>query len=79
MYEGGEVASAAGQREHSTQAFSEKTGAGMMTGNVKSDPTLEDPRCVFQLMKRHYARYTPEMVEKICGIRRTTSSRSPRR
>ncbi len=32
------------------------------------DLTLEDPRCVFQTLKRHYARYTPEMVEKVCGI-----------
>src|SRR4051812_26475628 len=68
-YEGGEVASAAGLREHATQAFDEKTGAGMLTGAVESDPSLEDPRCVFQLMKRHYSRYTPEMVEKICGVK----------
>jgi formate dehydrogenase major subunit len=68
MYEGGEVAAAAGQREHSTQAFSDRTGAGMMVGNVKSDPTLEHPRCIFQIMKRHYARYTPEMVERVCGV-----------
>jgi formate dehydrogenase major subunit len=68
MYEGGEVAAAAGAREHSTQAFSDRTGAGMMTGNVRSDPTLQHPRCVFQILKRHYARYTPEMVERICGI-----------
>ena len=32
------------------------------------DLTLRNPRCVFQLLKRHYARYTPEMVEKVCGI-----------
>jgi formate dehydrogenase major subunit len=31
------------------------------------DKTLEDPRCVFQLLKAHVARYTPEMVERICG------------
>jgi formate dehydrogenase major subunit len=31
------------------------------------DPTLQNPRCVFNLMKAHYARYTPEIVEKICG------------
>ncbi|RIX47398.1 MAG: formate dehydrogenase-N subunit alpha [Rhodocyclales bacterium GT-UBC] len=36
-------------------------------GYVKTDPTLQDPRCVYQLMKQHYSRYTPEMVEKICG------------
>jgi formate dehydrogenase major subunit len=31
------------------------------------DPTLENPRCVFNLMKAHYARYTPEIVERVCG------------
>jgi formate dehydrogenase major subunit len=67
-YEGGAVASAAGQREHASQAFEEETGAGMMTGKVKRDPTLQHPRCVFQILKRHFGRYTPEMVEQICGI-----------
>jgi formate dehydrogenase major subunit len=32
------------------------------------DPTLQDPRCVFQVLKRHFARYTPELVEQECGI-----------
>jgi formate dehydrogenase major subunit len=36
-------------------------------GRPKTDPTLEDPQCVFQIVKRHYARYTPEMVERVCG------------
>jgi formate dehydrogenase major subunit len=31
------------------------------------DETLQHPRCVFQVLKRHYARYTPEMVERACG------------
>jgi formate dehydrogenase major subunit len=31
------------------------------------DPTLQHPRCVFQLLKKHVDRYTPEMVEQICG------------
>jgi formate dehydrogenase major subunit len=34
----------------------------------KRDETLQDPRCVYQVMKRHFARYTPEMVEKYCGV-----------
>ena len=33
-----------------------------------SDPTLQDPRCVYQVLKRHFARYTPEMVERGCGV-----------
>jgi formate dehydrogenase major subunit len=32
------------------------------------DQTLEDRHCVFQTLRRHFSRYTPEMVEKICGI-----------
>jgi formate dehydrogenase major subunit len=36
-------------------------------GTPKTDPTLRNPRCVFQLLKKHYSRYTPEMVEQICG------------
>jgi len=36
-------------------------------GYVKTDPTLTDPRTVYQLLKLHYARYTPEMVERVCG------------
>ncbi len=34
----------------------------------KQDLTLEHPRCVFQLLKRHFSRYTPELVEKYCGV-----------
>ena len=33
-----------------------------------TDPTLQHPRCVFQVLKRHFSRYTPEMVEEVCGI-----------
>src|SRR4029079_4053487 len=36
-------------------------------GFVKTDPTLADPHCVYQLLKQHYSRYTPEMVERVCG------------
>ncbi len=32
------------------------------------DPTLQNPRCVFQLLKKHVDRYTPETIEKICGV-----------
>lgn len=37
-------------------------------GEIPSDPTLQHPRCVYQILKRHYARYTPEMVERVCGV-----------
>ena len=38
-------------------------------GFAKIDETLQDPRSVFQLMKAHYARYTPEKVSDICGCK----------
>ena len=67
-YEGGEMPSAAGVREHSAQAFEDTTGAGMLVGEVSRDDTLQHPRCVFQILRRHFSRYTPEAVERICGI-----------
>jgi len=36
-------------------------------GYVRTDPTFAHPRCVYNLLKQHYSRYTPEMVERICG------------
>ena len=36
-------------------------------GEPPRDPTLQHPRCVFQLLKRHFARYTPEVVSQVCG------------
>ena len=32
-----------------------------------TDPTLQHPRCVYQILKRHFARYTPEFVSQVCG------------
>ncbi len=32
------------------------------------DPSLEHPRSVFQVLRRHFARYTPELIEQSCGI-----------
>ena len=40
---------------------------GQLTKPPRTDPTLQHPRCVFQILRRHYARYTPEMVEQVCG------------
>jgi formate dehydrogenase major subunit len=37
-------------------------------GQPLIDPTLQHPRCVLSLLRRHFARYTPEMVEAVCGV-----------
>jgi formate dehydrogenase major subunit len=44
--------------------------AAPLPGKVDVDLTLQNPNCVFQLLKKHYSRYTPEMVERITGIPR---------
>jgi formate dehydrogenase major subunit len=65
-YEGAEVGAAAGQREAFTGSpFSERA---TQTGAERFDTTLRHPRCVYQIVKRHFSRYTPEMVEEVCGI-----------
>jgi formate dehydrogenase major subunit len=83
-YEGLEVQAASGERDQeyeertgggnaaiSSSGRSESTGSGGMAigeGEPERDPTLMHPRCVWQILKRHYSRYTPEMVRETCGI-----------
>jgi formate dehydrogenase major subunit len=70
-YEGMNVASDMGERAPMWAAGEQhgSGGAQLEHGRPPSvDPTLEHPRCVFQILKRHYARYTPEMVERVCGV-----------
>src|SRR5690348_8812093 len=37
----------------------------------RTDPSMQDPHCVLQILKRHFARYTPELVEQVTGCPRT--------
>src|SRR5689334_11791201 len=74
MYEGMEVHGSAGQREQSFKATKgEQSGHGGHGGGLhhgeppSEDPDLSHPRCVFQILKRHYQRYTPEFVAETCG------------
>jgi formate dehydrogenase major subunit len=68
MFEGGDVDKWSGDDEHSTQAFTDRTAVGTDPHDIPRDPTLQHPRCVFQVLRRHYSRYTPEMVQRVCGI-----------
>jgi formate dehydrogenase major subunit len=43
-------------------------GGGTFHGTPERDDRLEHPRCVFQVLKRHFSRYTPDKVAEICGI-----------
>jgi len=72
QYEGVETPATAHHGE-SDAALGERHGShGGQTGGLprRLDPTLQHPRCVFQLLKKHFARYTPEVVEELCGVPR---------
>jgi formate dehydrogenase major subunit len=76
-YEGMEPHGSAGQREEGFKNGSDHKGEQVGKGGggahlhhgepPEEDETLQDPRCVFQIVKRHYARYTPEFVAETCG------------
>ncbi|MBB2939985.1 formate dehydrogenase major subunit [Amycolatopsis bartoniae] len=86
QYDGAEVQAASGQRDQEWNrrtgkgASVSQAGRGEAHGSggaeIQSEPqvdlTLEHPRCVFQILRRHFARYTPEMVEQICGVPQDT-------
>jgi formate dehydrogenase major subunit len=76
QYAGTDVHGAAGEREQgfaAGQARGEQAGHGGHGSGLshgappETDDTLQHPRCVFQILKRHFARYTPEFVAETCG------------
>ncbi len=72
-YEGVRMQAAAGEREQGMEPEGGERshgahGSGLSSRSPQTDPTLEHPRCVFQVLRRHFARYTPELVEEVCGI-----------
>ncbi len=52
------------KRDYDKSSWDYKMGPD---GFVQTDPTLQDPRCVWNLLKAHVDAYTPEMVERVCG------------
>ncbi|MDT0264515.1 formate dehydrogenase, partial [Jatrophihabitans lederbergiae] len=54
--------------KESARGHSHGSGGPTIVGTPRTDPTLQHPRCVYQILRRHFARYTPEMVQDICGI-----------
>jgi formate dehydrogenase major subunit len=76
QYEDMPVHASAGQRKGGS-AYGERHGGhggsvgdGLKHGHAPHrDMSLQHPRCVFQILKRHFARYTPETVAQTCGIK----------
>jgi formate dehydrogenase major subunit len=50
--------------KYNKDTWSYQTGGD---GVIKKDPSFKDPNCVFQLLKKHYSRYTIDLVSKISG------------
>ncbi len=68
-----EQEAAAGKKEQDADVSGEQAhgvhGIDLNKGEPpETDPDMEHPRCVFQILKRHYSRYTPELVERLCGV-----------
>src|ERR1700712_418633 len=73
--DGGEIEAPGNGQEHGENAADRMAGHALGEGGpplaharVRRDETLRHPQTVFQILKRHYARYTPEMVRDACGI-----------
>jgi formate dehydrogenase major subunit len=56
------------EAHESARAHAAGSGGPSVPRKGTRDETLQHPNCVFQILKRHFARYTPEMVQQICGI-----------
>ncbi len=61
--EGGWGYEESGDRKNTT----ENNGPEGASRTPDTDPSLQNPHCVFQILKRHFARYTPEIVSQVCG------------
>lgn len=72
LYEGAPAKEPAGQAPGHAKARGghgkDRGGEAGELGHGRQDPTLQHPRCVYQILKKHFSRYTPEMVEQYCGV-----------
>jgi formate dehydrogenase major subunit len=68
LYEGAESTKQPGMGPKRGGHGKDRGGEAQELHEPIRDETLQHPRCVFQVLKRHFARYTPEMVEQSCGI-----------
>ncbi len=55
------------QRE-TAAALQHESHGPPVPSQTERDETLRHPRCVYQILKRHFSRYTPELVEQVCGV-----------
>jgi formate dehydrogenase major subunit len=68
QYEGIDGAVPGAGHKEIVPSESEGEVRGKRVTEVERDETLQHPRCVYQILRRHYARYTPQLVGEICGV-----------
>ncbi|MBV8523813.1 MAG: molybdopterin-dependent oxidoreductase, partial [Acetobacteraceae bacterium] len=67
QYEGEVIPSSIAEHYSSLTESFEGGKRGLTQHPPPTDETLQHPRCVYQILRRHYARYTPDMVERTTG------------
>ena len=72
LYEGAPMSPAGAERHHHSKESGghakDRGGEAGQLGQFERDETLQHPRCVFRVLRRHFQRYTPEFVERWCGV-----------
>ncbi len=72
LYEGAQDRIKGGDRAGHSEADGghgkDRGGEAAKMEGYMLDPTLQHPRCVFQILRRHFARYTPELIERHAGV-----------
>ncbi len=80
QYEGDGIRPAIGERSpdltraqlaqvrRSGRGESQGSGGAKVDPKPRTDATMQHPRCVLQVLKRHFARYTPQMVAEVAGV-----------
>ena len=63
-----ESATAPGHSDAGGGHGKDRGGEAQDAAKFHSDPTLQHPRCVYQVLQRHFSRYTPALVERFCGV-----------
>jgi formate dehydrogenase major subunit len=74
MYEGREEHAPHHEDSHTHRetaaAMRHESHGPPIPADTRRDETLQHPRCVYQILKRHFSRYTAEVVEQACGVPR---------
>jgi formate dehydrogenase major subunit len=65
---GGEHGQDHSMQRETASALQHETHGMNVHSNQPRDDSLEHPNCVYQILKRHYSRYTPQMVAETCGV-----------